>query len=190
MAWKHNGRPPWTHFFTPPFGWNENLDIPIVIFAQCGTCLEVHEVINKRCRNEVASEYIDWDCLNPYLYIRAQRAQFGVLQHQEEDESDETDDEDTSFLIYSQATQNEEFNIVGEMNFDLRPIELPPDRSGALQFIGIVCYVNPKDILHVEAICIKPSDDCPNVFERVGVAHIRKDAWDQAAYFDENIILG
>jgi hypothetical protein len=196
MAWKHGSRPHLKYFFTPPVGWIGIQDLPPVIRAQCGTCLEIHEVTNEKCKNEAASEYIDWECLNPYLYITAPRVQFGVLTYQEQYGTDEGynknegQEEDTNVLIYSKATQNEKLNIVGEMNSDFRPIKSTTDESGAFDFIGIVCYMDFRDVMLVEALCIKPSDDRPNVFERVGVARIRKDAWDQIAKFDENIILG
>jgi hypothetical protein len=42
----------------------------------------------------------------------------------------------------------------------------------------------------VYALCIQREDDQSNVYERPGVTHTKKEAWDKVAEFDENIILG
>ncbi|KAI4641427.1 uncharacterized protein J4E78_010399 [Alternaria triticimaculans] len=81
-----------------------------------------------------------------------------------------------------------------DMTFDHWPRQLPQGEPGGLDFIGISYgehgQFRGSGIPEVDALCIIPVDGKPGVFERLGVARISKDAWDQAAQFDENIILG
>jgi hypothetical protein len=86
--------------------------------------------------------------------------------------------------------QNEEPSIVGDIIFDLCHPHIPLNGVETLDFLGISCYEYDQGLLEVRALCIKPVEDYPGVFERVGVAWIQKDVWDQVAQFDENIILG
>jgi hypothetical protein len=187
MAWKHSRVAPSKYHFGPCNERIGDLDIPTVIHVQCGDCLKIHEVTDRRCRNGKSSEYIDWERLHPYLYIRAQRALFGALKHPADEDEDT---EDATVLISLDTAQNQEASIVGKLEPDIRPLELPEDGSDAFEFIGIRVLQDFDGLIRVGALCIKRSDNHPSVCERVGVARIRKDAWDQVAQLDENIILG
>jgi len=191
MAWRHN----WQYWGSGPLGGHwpsgrseaRELQLPIVIYAQCGICLQNHQMTIEKCSKKASPELVEPEHLDPYLYIKAQRAQFGVSCYAKED------DGAIRSLLLLGTTNNAERIIVGNIAVDHWPLQLPLGDAGALDFIGIYYYdVDPVDRhgrYQVEALCVIPVNGKPGVFERLGVAKIRKVAWDQAAQFDE-IILG
>ncbi|KAI4679549.1 hypothetical protein J4E81_010355 [Alternaria sp. BMP 2799] len=143
--------------------------------------------MREKCSNKASLKRVNPEYLDPDLYIKAQRAQFGVSCQFRTWEVARS-------LIPLGTTNGAERTIVGSITVDHCLSQLPRGETGALDFIGI-SYVEDDRIIHfgrpeVQALCIIPVNGKPGVFERLGVATIYKDAWDQAAQFDENIILG
>ncbi|KAF7671920.1 hypothetical protein GT037_010143 [Alternaria burnsii] len=185
MAWQHGDKPDLErHFSLEEWTNSTNLDIPTVIQAQCSTCLQMHEMTMKRCSNGASQERVDPDCLHPYLYIKAQRGRFRVSRHTKKHE------ERGHWLVCLSRLEKKENNYVGTMTFDLDPPKWSLDILGPLYFIGICCNGYRGSSSQVKALCIKPVGNRPFVFERLGVAKIRKEEWDSIAWYDENIILG
>ena len=191
MAWRHNCQ---TTSSTPlGFGWPtgryeaKELPVPIIIYAQCGICLQNHQMTSDKCSNKASPELVKPEHLDPYLYIKAQRARFGVLCYVKEH------DEAIRSLIPLSTTNDAEKTLVGNITFDHWPPQILRGEAGALDFIGISYVEDDQYPYHshpeVEALCIIPANGKPGVFERLGVATISKEAWDQFAQFDE-IILG
>ncbi|KAG9190042.1 hypothetical protein G6011_08130 [Alternaria panax] len=185
MAWQHGAR----SGLSDHFKWAErdrpvDLGISTVIHAQCSTCLQAHRSTIHKCSNKASLERINPESLQPYLHVRAQRAKFGILQDLKGDEGA------NSIWIRLGTMESEQASMVGKMIFDLWPPDLSLDGNGALDFVGLSTYKDRWAYIHVVALCIKPADNQPGVFERLGVAKIWKDAWDQVAQLDENIILG
>jgi len=187
MAWRHchknSGDPLGFEWLSAEYD-AEGLRVPTVIYAQCGICLQNHQMTSERCSTKASAERINPEYLDPYLYIKAQRGQFGVSCY---------DRGLKRSLIPFGITQNTEDTIVGEIVFDHSPPQFLRGDSGALDFIGIcyteIRYRSSSNRPAVEALCIIPVNGKPGLFERLGVATILKDAWDQVAQFDE-IILG
>ena len=142
---------------------------------------------SEKCSNKASLERVKPESLDPYLYIKAQRAQFGVSCQVP------VSDKAVRYLIPLGTTNDTEEIILGHMTFDHWPRQLPQGETGVLNFIGIsyveVGYYPSFGQPEVYALCVKSVDDKPGVFERLGIAAILKDVWDQAAQFDE-IILG
>jgi hypothetical protein len=88
------------------------------------------------------------------------------------------------------ARGDDDRSIIGQAFFDNQPSQLSPGRVVTFDFVGIHAEMDFNKVLQVEALCIKPAYDRPGVFERLGVATIRKDTWDLVAQFDQNIVLG
>ena len=185
MAWRHNCptmRTPLGDWWPTDGGQARELQVPIAIYAQCGICLRNHQMTSEKCRNKASPELVNPEYLEPYLYIKAQRAQFSVSSHVRYGHKA------LRHLIPLGTTNGSEDITVGDITFDHWLRQLPRGEAGALDFIGI-SYVQVGDP-EVHALCVIPVNGKPGVFERLGVAIIKKDAWDQAAQFDENIILG
>jgi len=193
MAWRHNcQKTGWISFGA---GWPtgddpqaRELQVPTVIFAQCGICLQNHQMTSEKCRNKVSPELVNPEYLDPYLYIKAQKAQFGVsCQVKKYDKL-------VSFLIPLGTMNDTENDFLGEITYDQKSSQLPRGEAGAFDFIGIsyveAGYIRNSGRPEIQALCVTPVNGRPGVFERLGVATIFKDAWDQTAQFDENIILG
>ena len=190
MAWRHNCQ---TTFSSPlGLGWPTGIyeakeQIPIVIYAQCGICMQNHQMTSEKCRNKASPKLVNPEYLDPYLYIKAQKGHFGVSRDVKESPREFERD-----LIYVGTTQKAGI-IVGKVSFDHWPPQLPRGEAGTLDFIGISYLEGNQFSYHrrpkVEALCVVPVNGKLGVFERLGVATILKDAWDQAAQFDE-IILG
>jgi len=204
MAWRHNCqtvsapfRYQWPHG-TP--GARE-LQVPTVIYAQCGICLQNHQMTSEKCSNKASPERVKPEYLDPYLHIKAQRARFGVVRYAKEHHEvvkpwipSGTTNEASRFLIPLDNTNNAERTIMGNVTLDHWPAQSPRGEADALDFIGIVYlednYFRGSGPSKVDALCVIPVNGKPGVFERRGVATISKEAWDQTAQFDENIILG
>ena len=205
MAWRHNGQA--INSTRLSSGWptgaydSRELQVPIVIYAQCGICLETHQMTSEKCSNKASLERVNPEFLDPYLYIKAQRAQFGVLCCAEEhDEAVRpwipwgTTKEALRFLVPLGTENDAERTIVGSVTLDHWPTQSSWGEGGVLDFIGI-SYIKAEQLSNsghpeVDALCVIPANGKPGVFERRGVALIQKVAWDQATQFDENIILG
>ena len=204
MAWRHK----YHIIISSPLGnqWPSGddeaseLQVPTVIYAQCGICLQNHQMTSEKCSIKASPELVKPEYLDPYLYIKAQRARFGVSRYaKEHDEAVKpwipwsTTKESLKFLIPLGATNDAERTIVGNIVFDHWPPQLPRGKDGALDFIGISYledgYFRKSGHPEVNALCVIPVKGKPGVFERMGVATISKDAWDEAAQLDE-IILG
>lgn len=155
-------------------------DAPTVSIAECGIYLQTHKINNETCSEEKCLERIMPEYPDPYLYVGAQRGQFNVTQHVFDGRS---------FMCLS-ARGDDDRSITGQAFFDNQPPQLSPGRVVTFDFVGIHAEMDFNKVLQVEALCIKPAYDRPGVFERLGVATIRKDAWDLVARFDENIVLG
>jgi len=193
MAWRHSLQG--TGIISFGSGWPtigdptaRELQVPTVIYAQCGICLQNHQMTSEKCSIKASPELVKPEFLDPYLYIKAQRARFGVSRYAKEH------DEAVRFLIPLGTTNDTEDDFLGEITCDRKPSQLPRGEAGALDFIGISYdefgvfryFRRPT----VETLCVVPVIGRPGVFERVGVATIWKDAWDQVAQFDDNIMLG
>ncbi|KAI4942430.1 hypothetical protein J4E86_010233 [Alternaria arbusti] len=165
-----------------------------------------HQMTSEKCSKKASPERVKPEYLDPYLYIQAQRARFGVLSEEEEDEEEDklvqigtplstgdTTNEALRSLIPLGTTNDAEETIVGHMTFDRWPPQFLWDEAGTLDFIGIsyveAGWLSDSGQPEVQALCVIPVNGKPGVFERRGVATILKDVWDQAAQFDE-IILG
>ena len=186
MAWQHSAE--------TTFIWHSRLEddpeTPTMIYTQCTRCMQIHETTEERCRSDASLGRINPESLDPYLYIRAQRAKFDVVQR-----SSYRTYRDGGFKIYSDA-QEEHRGIVGRMIFDNYPSKFPQDTVRGFDFLGLYSSLtfdtdgDKMDREMVKALCIEPVVHKKGVFERLGVAIIRKEFWDQVAQFDENIILG
>lgn len=185
MAWQHGDKPDLErHFSLEEWINSTNLDMPTVIQAQCGTCLQTHETTKKRCSNGASQERVDPDCLHPYLYIRAQRGHFRASRR-----TNKHGEKGNWFVCLSHA-QEREHSDVGTITFDFEPLERSSGEIGPLYFIGICCNGNRSSSSEVKALCVKPVGSRPCIFERLGVAKIRKNVWDSVTWYDENIMLG
>ncbi|KAH8635612.1 hypothetical protein IG631_11013 [Alternaria alternata] len=189
LAWQHKAEPELSelseHFSLEEWDHFIDLDLPTIIQAQCSTCIQTHKMEMRRCSNRAALERIDPDRLDPYLYIKAQRAHFSLLEYSEGDEK-----EGVLVRLGDVKNEDEEPNAVGMIVFDIWPPEQSLDRDGVFYFIGMFCQDDIYEVLQVKALCIKPVGNRPFVFERLGVVEIRKDEWDSIAWYDESIILG
>ena len=167
---------------------------------------------SERCSNKASLERVNPEILDPYLYIKAQRAQFGVLCCVEEHDDAVrswipwgTTREALRCLIPLGTENDAERTIVGSMTLDHWLAQSPRSEAGVLDFIGISYVEEDQHSYHrslvedqfsyprrpeVHALCVIPVNGKPGVFERRGVATISKEAWDKTAQFDENIILG
>jgi hypothetical protein len=143
--------------------------------------MQKHKMTREACNIGDARERVDPECLDPYLQIGAQRAVFHAQLHQQVDEY---------MLVQTQTTQNGVHKTIGSITFDHQPSELDRNIVRTFEFVGMYLAMNKSSVTGVAALCVKPVDNRPGVFERLGTAEIEKDAWDQVARFDENIILG
>ncbi|KAI4666848.1 uncharacterized protein J4E88_010416 [Alternaria novae-zelandiae] len=138
--------------------------------------------------DKASSKRVNPEYLDPYLYIKAQIAQFRVSCHVPES------NEASRYLIPLGTANDTEDIILGYITLDHCPRQLPQGEPGGLDFIGIsyveVGYYPSSGQPEVYALCVKLVNGKPGVFERLGVARILKDVWDRTAQFDENIILG
>ena len=200
MAWRHDchtmGSKPLGSWWPSGDDKASELQVPIVIYAQCGICLQKHQMTSEKCSNKASPERVKPEYLDPYLYIKAQRAQFRALCYANEHDGVmkpwqqwSTTKEASRRLTPGGTTNDAKRTSVGNMSLDQWPARLPWSEADALDFIGISCIEN-SGYSQVDALCVVPVTGRPGVFERLGIARIWKYAWDQAAQFDENIILG
>jgi hypothetical protein len=180
MAWHghqiHTAEEPWTILYD-----GRDLDEPTKIEFQCHACHKIHPVTHKNCTDEPSSSPSGLDELDTYLYIRAQRGRFGFYI-----------DIDGDCHIVLQSPQEELGRELGHLFFDDASIHSTLTGSETFDFIGIYWHdtyefgeQNP-----VYALCVRRAQGRPDVFERIGMAKIHKEAWDMVAEFDENIVLG
>ena len=186
MAWRHNRH--WKRSVPLGLMWPggknaRELQVATVIFAQCGMCLQNHQMTSEKCSNKASPDRVNPEYLDPYLYIKAQRGKFALGYSKGHNKP-------ATFLKPVGTTQTLESTSVGNVELDHWPSNLLRGEGEALDFIGISCHRYESHGGHIDALCIIPVNGKPGVFERLGVATIFKDAWDQTAQFDENIILG